>query len=101
MTDLISKFHTNGAYHHTSGGVDQVVGIFEEIRLDPESEKVVNFTVEFPPEYGTVCIMNVTCDTCSRFVSGCDSFEADRVEDMNQVSLHSFKITQQIMPAIE
>ena len=85
MTDLTSKFHTDGVYHHKSG-VDQVVGIFEEIRLDPESEKVVNFTVEFPPEYGTACIMNVTCDRCSRFVSGCDSIESDWVEVMEQVS---------------
>ena len=100
MTSIFFQFHTDGLFHRKSG-VDQVVGIFEEIRLDPESTKMVNFTVEFPAWYGTACIMNVTCDTCSRFVSGCDSFEADWVEDMNQVSLHSFKVTQQIMAAIE
>ena len=77
--------------------MDQVVGIFEEIRLDPESTKMVNFTVEFPAWYGTACIMNVTCDRCSRFDSGCDTFEADRVEDMNQVSCSDFNLTQHIM----
>ena len=67
--------------------MDQVVGIFEEIRLDPMSAKVVNFTVEFPPEYGTACIMNVSCGTCSRFESSCDSFETDWVEEMNEVNV--------------
>ncbi len=54
----------------------QVVGVYEELGLDPVSTKDLEFEVEFDGDYSTACIEDMECGMCDRYAdpAGCSGF---------------------------
>ena len=40
---------------------DQVVGIYKDLKLDPQQTEAVEFIVNFDPQYATACIEKIVC----------------------------------------
>ena len=69
-----------GSYTRTIA--DQVVGIYQEVKLDPVSSKSFSFNVSFDPDYSTICIADMVCNTVSKTDSGYDAFKDSMEADL-------------------
>ena len=71
-----------GSYTRTIA--DQVVGIYQEVKLDPVSSKSFSFNVSFDPDYSTICIADMACNASAKtdpeYDAFKDSMEADLAE---------------------
>ena len=39
----------------------QVVGIYKDLKLDPQQTEAIDFVVNFDPQYATACIEKIAC----------------------------------------
>ena len=40
---------------------DQVVGIYKDLKLDPQQTEAIEFVVNFDPQYATACVEKIAC----------------------------------------
>ena len=69
-------------------GSEQVVGIYTEFSLDPESTAVMDVIITFPEEYSTLCLEVANCSRCSRDEVGCDSLIRNEVLALANMSFY-------------
>ena len=79
MSLFISKGNT-GTFTRTFA--PQVVGIYEEINLDPASTRTFAFNVSFDADYSTVCIADIACETSAKTDSGFAAFKSAMDADL-------------------
>ena len=60
----------------------QVVGIYQEINLDPVSTRTFAFNVSFDADYSTVCIADIACETSAKTDSGFTAFKSAMDADL-------------------
>ncbi len=64
-----------------------MIGIYNEIELDPVSTIDFDFVVEFNLDYSTACMEKVECFKCDRNEAGCDTFFEDKKSALASVSI--------------
>ena len=79
MPLLILKGNT-GTFTRTFA--PQVVGIYQEINLDPVSTRAFAFNVTFDADYSTVCIADIACETSAKTDSGFAAFKSAMEADL-------------------
>ena len=52
------------------------------MKLDPVSTRSFSFNVSFDPDYSTICIADMVCNTISKTDSGYDTFKATMETDL-------------------
>ena len=83
-----AHFQTNGTLNYSASVSPEVVGIFDELLLDPVSKRQIVLGVEFPAEHSTACIAQVECHKCDRNdVEECKYFFGNRTEELANVSI--------------
>jgi hypothetical protein len=49
------------SFYYPSQSAPQVIGIYQNIKIDPASTGLLDFKVMFDQEYSTACIEKITC----------------------------------------
>lgn len=63
----------------------QIFAIYDEIRVDPESEKAVEFTVNFPETYFSTCLEVLSCRKSKRKDEGHNKFFKKNLREFREV----------------
>ena len=69
---------------------EQVIGLYEEVSIDPMSTANIDLDIAFPGEYSTLCIERADCHRCSRNDAGCDTLVEDQNASISNVSEKGF-----------
>ena len=43
-----------------------MIGVYQEVKLDPVSSKSFSFNISFDPDYSTICIADIACNTSAK-----------------------------------
>ena len=65
---------------------EQVIGLHEEVSIDPMSTATIDLDIAFPKEYSTLCIEWADCQRCSKNDVGCGAFIEDQNTSISNVS---------------
>ena len=84
------QLHSGGSWEGTFA--PQVVAIYADTRLDPESKTAIEFSVDFDHGFSTVCIEDIHCDLCDKaqrkasneVPSDCSHFVAENLANISQ-----------------
>ena len=67
---------------------EQVIGLYAEFSLDPESTASVDVIISFPEEYSTLCLEMANCSRCSKDETGCDAFIENETASLANMSFY-------------
>ena len=79
------QFPSGGSWERTFA--PEVVSIYSDIGLDPESTSAVEFSVQFDGYYSSACIEDIKCDRCDKrdWNWDCSSFVTENLENTSKV----------------
>ncbi len=84
LTSVVAD--SGAATEFTTTLAPQVIGVYDQLELDPVSAKDVAFNVSFDPDLSTACIEDIECSRCSRSSADCgDAFKERALADLAQV----------------
>ena len=95
------QLHSGGSWEGTFA--PQVVAIYADIGLDPESEKAVEFSVHFDPVYSTACIEEIRCARCNKYEwnrRDCSPFVTENLAITSKVSSRFTSCDNNISPTL-
>ena len=95
------QLHSGGSWEETFA--PQVVAIYADIGLDPESEKAVEFSVHFDPVYSTACIEEIKCARCDKYEHtpwDCSPFVTENLAITSKVSSRFTSCHNNISPTL-
>ena len=64
----------------------QVIGVYEEMGLDPDSSRAIFFNIDYDADYSTACIESIECDKCNIYTEPhCATFVEDKSAALAEV----------------
>ena len=83
---------TTKGNHEGSNEVPQIFAIYDEIRVDPMSEKAVEFTVNFPEKYYSTCLEILSCRKSKRDDEGYKTFFEVNLVEFREARVFHFNL---------